>query len=184
MIPLISLLFHDKSVDFAKAQPKPRNIELQVIPPDEEERVQPFTLAPPDRPFIDSRGLDIIKDPSEHPLFESDENMKAASQLAPTGDSLLPGQMGKDRPFNAFQTTRSLLGPMAEPFAPTPPSAQPLPAPPQPSVQVAQQTPDTTQPDNAPQDPTPPPPDAQKSEEKNREGRTQHKSPALLERLY
>lgn len=169
MIPLIGLLFKDKSVDFAKASLKPRNIELQIIPPDEEEKVQPFTLAPPppERLFVDSRGLNIDKDPAEHPLFESDENMKAASELPATGDSLLPGQAGKDRPFNAFQTTRSLLGPMAQPFAPTPPTAQPLPAPPPPSVQVAQQTPaETAQPDNAPQDPTPPPPDAQKSEEK------------------
>ena len=174
MIPLISLLFRDRSVDFAKASLKPRNIELQIIPP-EEERIQPFTLAPPppDRLFLDSRGLDIAKDPADHPLFESDENMKAASELPAIGDSLLPGQMGKNLPFNNFQTTRSLLGPMAQPFAPTPPSAQPLPAPPPPSVQVAQQEPDKTPPtptpvDNAPQSPKPPPPDAKKTEQKDK----------------
>ncbi|EDY15957.1 hypothetical protein CfE428DRAFT_6521 [Chthoniobacter flavus Ellin428] len=174
MIPLISLLFRDRSVDFARASLKPRNIELQIIPP-EEERIQPFTLAPPppDRLFLDSRGLDIAKDPSDHSLIESDENMKAASELPATGDSLLPGQMGKNLPFNAFQTTRSLLGPMAQPFAPTPPSAQPLPAPPPPNVQVAQQEPDKTPPtptpaDNAPQSPKPPPPDAKKTEQKDK----------------
>lgn len=169
LIPLISLFFHDKSVDFAKAAPKPRNIELQIIPPEEEPRVQPFTLAPPppERLFVDSRGLDIAKDPAEHPIFESDENMRAASEQPATGASLLPGQDGKDRAFNAFQNTRSLLGPTPEPFASTPPSAQPLPAPPPPTVQVAQHTPaPAAQPDNAPQDPTPPPPDAQKTEEK------------------
>ncbi|MEZ0256876.1 MAG: energy transducer TonB [Chthoniobacter sp.] len=167
LIPLISLFFHDKGVDFAKASLKPRNIELQIIPPEEEPQAQPFSLAPPppERLFVDSRGLDIAKDPAEHPIFESDENMRAASEQPATGDSLLPGQVGKDRAFNAFQNTRSLLGPAPEPFAPTPPLAQPLPAPPPPTVQVAQQTP-AAQPENLPQDPTPPPPDAQKSEEK------------------
>jgi outer membrane biosynthesis protein TonB len=175
MIPLISLLFRDRGVDFANASLKPRNIELQIIPP-EEEHIQSFTLAPPppDRMFLDSRGLDSSKDPADHPLFESDENMKAASEQPATGDLPLPGQMGKDRSFSAFQTTRSLLGPMAEPFAPAPPSAQPLPQPPPPSVQVAQQEPDNTPPaptqaNNAPQAQTPPPPDAKKTEEKDKD---------------
>jgi outer membrane biosynthesis protein TonB len=170
MIPIIGLFFRDKSVDFARASLKPRNIELQIIPQEEEEHIQPFTLAPPppERLFVDSRGLDIAKDPADRPLFESDENMKAASELPATGESLLPGQMGKDRSANAFQNTRSLLGPTAQPFSATLPSTQPLPAPAQPSVQVAQQqpTPEQAQPDNAPQDPTPPPPEAQKTEEK------------------
>jgi len=167
-IPLIGLFFRDHSVDFAKASMKPRNIELQIIPPEEEEHIQPFTLAPPppERLFLDSRGLDIAKEAAEHPLFESDENMKAASEQPATGDLPMPGQLGKQRPFNAFQTTRSLLGPTAQPFSQTPSTAQPLPAPPPPSVQVAQQEPDA-QPDNSPQAPTPPPPDAQKTEEKD-----------------
>jgi hypothetical protein len=167
MIPLIGLFFRDHAVDFAKTSMKPRNIELQIIPPEEEEHIQPFTLAPPppERLFLDSRGLDIAKEAAEHPLFESDENMKAASEQPATGDLPMPGQLGKERPFNAFQTTRSLLGPTAQPFSQTPPSAQPLPAPPPPSVQVAQQEPDA-QPDNSPQAPTPPPPDARKTEEK------------------
>src|SRR5262249_54896608 len=110
-IGLIESLFSSQD-KLAVAPPQPRNIELQVIPPEEEE-VQPFTLAPPppERHFLDSRGLDIAKEAAEHPLFESDENMRAASEVAAMGDSLLPGQLGKDRPFNAFQTTRSLLGP-------------------------------------------------------------------------
>src|SRR5689334_1976673 len=60
LIPLISLFFRDHSLEFAKAPVKPRNIELQIIPP-EEELIQPFNLAPPppERRFIDSRGLNI-----------------------------------------------------------------------------------------------------------------------------
>lgn len=173
MIPIVGLLFRDRGVDFAKASMKPRGIELQIIPP-EEEQVRTFTLAPPppERPFIDSRGLDIAKDPSDQPLFESDENMKAASEQPATGDLPLPGQIGKDRPFNAFQNTRSLLGPAAEPFSSPPPSIQPQPAPTQPTVQVSQMEPPPqpeAQPDNAPQAPTPPPPDAKKTAEKDKE---------------
>jgi outer membrane biosynthesis protein TonB len=168
LIPLLALFFRDHGAEFAKASVKPRDIELQIVPPQEEEHIQPFTLAPPppDRLFIDSRGLDIAKEAAENPLFESDENMKAASEREATGDVPLPGQLGKDRPFNAFQNTRSLLGPAVQPFSPTPLSAQPLPPPPPPSVQVAQQTPDTPPPDSLPQEPTPPPPEAQKTEEK------------------
>ncbi|MDR3406063.1 MAG: energy transducer TonB [Chthoniobacter sp.] len=165
MIPLIALFFKDHDVDFAKTV-KPREIELQVVPPEEEEqRPPPFTITPPYRPFLDSRGLDIAKDPAQDPLFESDENMKAASEQPATGDSMLPGQVGKQLPFNAFQNTRSLLGPAPEPFSPTQPAVQPLPTPPPPTVQVAQ-VPDPTPPADAPQDPTPPPPDAEKVEEK------------------
>ena len=164
-ILIIGSLFAPK--DKSAMEPaKPRNIELTVVPPDED--VHPFTLAPPppERLFVDSRGLDIAKEAAEHPLFESDENMKAASELLANGDSLLPGQLGKERPFNAFQSQRSLLGPTPEPFSPTPPSAQPLPPPSPPTVQVAQQEPDPAPPNAAPQDPTPPPPEADKTAEK------------------
>jgi TonB family protein len=147
---------------------KPKKIELQMLQP-EEDKPMPFTLAPPppDHPFLDSRGLQISQVKPEHPLFESDADMKAASLLQATGDSLLPGQMGRVLPFDAFQTTRSLLGPAPEPFAPTPPTAQPLPPPPPPTVQVMQQVPDTTPPGAAPQDATPAPPDATATAEKS-----------------
>ena len=139
-ILIIESLFAPKD-ESATERAKPRNIELSIIPPEE---VHPFTLAPPppERLFVDSRGLDIAKEAAEHPLFESDENMRAASERLATGDSLLPGQEGRERPFNSFQTQRTLLGPMPEPFSPTPPSAQPLPPPSPPTVQVTQQMPD------------------------------------------
>jgi len=95
--------------------------------------------------------------------------MRAASELAPTAEGLpLPGQEGKERPFNAFQTTRSLLGPVAEPFAaeipPTPPAASP-PSPPTPPAppapQVAQQKPPA-----AVESPKPPAPAPETTEKK------------------
>ena len=82
---------------------------------------------------MESRGLDIAKDAPEHPLFEADENMRAASEAPATGTVPLPSQAGRDLPFNAFTTQRSLLGPTATPFtpmAPMPPAPTALPPPP------------------------------------------------------
>ncbi len=140
LIPVIAFFFPDPGLDFAHSAVKPREIELQVIPPDEPP--PPFTLIPAQQLlFMDSRGLDIAKDPAQTPLFESDENMRAASEQPANGDLPLPGQMGKDRPFNAFKTQRSLLGPNARPFNPDVQPVQALPASPPPPPQVAQQTP-------------------------------------------
>jgi hypothetical protein len=153
MIPLVSLIFPDKGASFANEALKPREIELTVIPEAPPEPA--FTLAPkPERLFMDSRGLDLAKDAPDNPLFDSDQNMHAASELPGTGDVPLPSQIGKERPFNAFETTRSLLGPMATPFAeetpfrpsPSTPADQTPPAPIVPPVpQIAQQVPPTTQ---------------------------------------
>jgi hypothetical protein len=177
-ILIIGSLFAPK---LATEPAKPRNIELNIVPPEED--IHPFTLAPPppERLFVDSRGLDIAKEAAEHPLFESDENMKAASERMATGDSLLPGHLGKERPFNAFQNQRSLLGPTPEPFSPTPPSVQPLPPPSPPTVQVAQQEPDPAPPTSAPQNTTPPPPDAEKTTEKKPTPAKEATKPSTLE---
>jgi len=128
-------------ISFARDRMRPREIELQIVPP-EEPPATPFTLAPePERLFMDSRGLDIARDAAENPLFESDENMRAASENPATGDVPLPSQAGKMRPFNAFQTQRSLLGAAARPFAPEVPPLQVTPPVPPPAPKVAQQTP-------------------------------------------
>lgn len=126
-----------KRVDFAQTKLANREIELTVEPPPE--LPIPFTITPnPDRPFIDSRGLEISTDPADKAIFESDENMKAASEETAAGDAPLPTQSGKDRPFNAFKTQKSLLGAAAQPFEsamPVPPLDEPTPtAPPPPKV--------------------------------------------------
>jgi hypothetical protein len=158
MIPIFSLIFPDKGVNFSNQSLKPRQIELTVIP--EPPAKQSFTLAPkPERLFMDSRGLDISKDAPDNPLFDSDENMHAASELPATGDLPLPSQIGKERDFNAFENTRSLLGPVATPFAeetslkPAPSPVPTMPAPPAP--QVAQQSPPKIQEVPATPAPTP-----------------------------
>lgn len=153
IILLVALLIRaeQKKVSFAKANIKPRGIELTVLPPEPElEPSQPFTLEPPSQPFIDSRGLNIAAEAALNPIFQADENMRAASELPASGDAPLPSQEGRDRPFNAFKTQRSLLGmSVPTPFPPSP-DVQSTPAPP-PSA--------PTPPAKAEEPPPPPKPD-------------------------
>ncbi len=169
VIVIVALVFDKpvKALEFAKPKMRTRNIELTIVPPEPElEPLMPFTLAPkPEQQFIDSRGLDIAHEAALNPLFQSDENMRAASELPASGDVPLPSQAGRDRPFNAFKTQKSLLGtsiplqfPPAEevrPLSATPPLA---PAPPL----IAQEPPPPTPPDTKektePAPPAPPPP--------------------------
>jgi hypothetical protein len=141
---------------FAKPKLRMRGIELVVVPPEPEpEPMMPFTLQQkPEMPFMDSRGLDIAREAALNPIFQADENMRAASELPATGDAPLPSQAGGDRPFNAFKTQRSLLGSsVPAPFPPaeaTPPLAAIPPVAPAPPVDVPEPT-------AAPEPPEPPP---------------------------
>jgi hypothetical protein len=170
VILLIALLIREEApqkISFAKPKIKPRGIELTILPPEPEpEPIMPFTMAPPMQPFIDSRGLNIAPEAALNPLFQSDENMRAASELPPTGDAPLPSQEGRDRPFNAFKTQKSLLGnstpqpfPIAEDSPPL--SAIPPVAPPP----VAQQEPPPPSPPQVPAKAKPAPPAHAISEE-------------------
>lgn len=163
-ILLIALIFDQPPkppVPFAKPKLRMRGIELVVMPPEPEpEPIMPFTLQQkPETPFMDSLGLDVAREAALNPIFQSDENMRAASELPATGNVPLPTQMGADRPFNAFKTQRSLLGSSAPtPFPPaeaTPPLANIPPMVPAP-------------PKTAPEPPAPaePPPPVEKIAEK------------------
>lgn len=127
-ILLVALLIREEvappKISFAKPKVRARSIELTILPPEPEpEPMMPFTMAAPVQPFIDSLGLDLAREAALNPIFESDENMRAASERPASGDAPLPSQEGRDRPFNAFKTQKSLLG-----MASVPPSAPPPPA--------------------------------------------------------
>jgi hypothetical protein len=155
-ILIIALLIGEqkKQVDFAKPKLRSRSIELTIVPPEPEpEPIVPFTLAAkPEQPFIDSRGLDIAHEAALNPIFQADENMRAASELPASGDAPLPSQEGRERPFNAFKTQKSLLGSsVPHPFPPAeevPPLAATPPVAPAPPV-VAQQEPPPSPPEPA-----------------------------------
>ncbi len=172
VVILIAALIFDKPVkplEFAKPKLRARGIDLTIIPPEPElEPLVPFTLAPkPEQPFIDSRGLDIARDAALNPIFQSDENMRAASELPASGDAPLPSQEGRNRPFNAFKTQKSLLGSSAaQPFPPAqdvPSLASTLPSVPPPPV-VAQTTPPPPPPETTEKAPEKPPEKTERAE--------------------
>lgn len=111
-------------IGFKRAKIRPRTIELTIEPP-EPEPIVPFTMAPPVQPFMDSRGLQIAPDAALEALFQSDENMRAASELAASGNLPLPSQAGRDLAFNAFTTQQSFLGAAKSPQFPPAPDAAP-----------------------------------------------------------
>jgi outer membrane biosynthesis protein TonB len=89
--------------------------------------------------------------------FESNANSIAASQIPADGDSLLPSQEGKDRPFTNLETQDASIGLEAQPPIPTPASsasATPKPSPTPPMTP----TPPRSTPTPPPLTPTPPPP--------------------------
>ena len=73
---------------------------------------------------IDSTGLAKSDEAPKDPLFESDQNMKAASEKPAAGEAPLPSQDGKNLPFTAFTNQDVILGsPTVPPSARTQPSA-------------------------------------------------------------
>jgi outer membrane biosynthesis protein TonB len=108
-------------ISFAKSKPLLQEIELTVVPPEPETQSEARLVSMEEiqspAPFVDSRGLNASEKAPENPLFESDVNMAAASELPGTGSVPLPTQEGRtDREFTAFSTQRVLLGKTALPF--------------------------------------------------------------------
>lgn len=126
-------------LEFANAKPKLQEIELTVLPPEEETqepaRIIPLSeiFQPP--PFLDSLGLAAASQAPAAPVFESDVDMIAASESPALGNLPLPSQDGRVSDFPMFTDQRVSLGMMAVPFpmdvrlATAPPAAAP-PAPP------------------------------------------------------
>ncbi len=93
-------------LDFTRSKPRVQEIELTIIrtePP-------PALAAAPQRPFLDSRGLNESQEAAERPVVESDKNMKAASENPATGDVPLPSQDGLARPAPNFKTQQDTPG--------------------------------------------------------------------------
>ena len=133
-IVIASGLLPTPRLDFARAKPNVQELEL-VLPelePLEMEIVRPEELlnSRPQRETIDSTGLAQSVEQPKEAVFESDQDMKAASEQPGTGNVPLPTLAGKDLPFTNFTTQDVSLGsPKIDP-APAPSDAKPaLPAP-------------------------------------------------------
>lgn len=139
---------------FAKPKPQLEEIEIVIIPPvpvQEEVRLVPLEEIEKPKPFIDSRGLATTEKAPDKPLFESDVDMKAASERPATGDLPLPSQEGRVAPeFPVFADAQMSLGKTVAPFSQnTPPPPAPAappepetapPSPPAPEQAVAEKT--------------------------------------------
>jgi hypothetical protein len=147
-------------IDFAKAKAEPQGLEMTIVslPASEPEMLTPEQLkARAERPNIDSTGLAKSEEAPKEAIFESDQNMKAASDKPPTGDAPLPSQEGRDLPFMNFKDQDVRLGSTK---APPSPSAPPVPT--KPLFQPKPVAPDQTNPAKSIPEPatalaTPPP---------------------------
>jgi outer membrane biosynthesis protein TonB len=105
--------------DFASSKPAP----LEVT-------IEPLQLAPAPPPVpIESDGLAKADTAPKNPLFESDVNSRAGSQLPARGTLPLPSQEGKERPSPEFEDRRAEVGEINKP-----PAAEGRPVPPQSAV--------------------------------------------------
>jgi hypothetical protein len=169
-------LFPAVEVEFKKNGPELQPLELEIVSLPKPETA-PELLTPEElqaraaKMEIDSTGLAKSDEAPKDSVFESDQNMKAASEKPASGDAPLPSQDGKNLPFTAFANQDVVLGSPripptapqeAEPTKPTPPSPslskplfQPKPIPPD---QVNAKTADQMAP--TPADPAEAKPDA------------------------
>lgn len=128
----------------------PQEVDLQVVmePEPEPDLVAALqTPTPkPTPPIIDSTGLAAAEAPPENPVFQSDQDMRAASRKKGTGTDPLPSIEGsKDIPVMGFSNQKVRLGPVlksksaageqpveGDAPAPEPPPAPMVPTPEQP----------------------------------------------------
>jgi colicin import membrane protein len=104
---------------FAQDKPPLQPLEVELVEPPPRQEVSTFALDSPalQPPAIDSERLAKSDVLPENPIFESDQNMIAASEVAGKGSVPLPTQMGAERSFTNFKSQRVLLGRAARPFA-------------------------------------------------------------------
>jgi len=146
---------HSSDVD--KALPPFSQLTVTIMPPRAATASTAPVIAAPtpmSRPVLDSDGLTPSAKAPANPVFQSDSNMVAGSQLPATGNLPLPTEAGPRRKFFDFADQAASTGKGQVPFEPPParqsaPSAQSMPAQTQPAVAQAQPSP-TPKPTPAP----------------------------------
>ncbi len=145
-----------QKIQFARPKPKLKPIEIELIPmPKEEPRL--FTLSEQDKiEYLDSSGLAKAPGAPDIPLFESDQDMIAASPNPASGRVPLPSMNGRSGlSFTNFKTQNALIGPRPEPF-PTDVRIATAPPPPAPIYKPEPIRPD--KPEAKPEEPEQKPP--------------------------
>jgi TonB family protein len=123
----LSGLLPERIARLVPAEPKVAEIELTIVPPPPKLEPEPAMEAAR-KVYLDSTGLAEATEAPKGATIESDKNMQAASESAPTGDAPLPSQDGLSRPTPNFTTQDYTLGKgEAKPLAQEPPQP-PAPA--------------------------------------------------------
>ncbi|MEA3186975.1 MAG: hypothetical protein QOD99_805 [Chthoniobacter sp.] len=108
----------------AGTSPPPPAVAATTVPP----MVAPTPPPKVTRSTLDADGLEATDMAPAKPLFESDINSRAASELPGLGSLPLPSQEGKQREFEQFKTQEFSLGKGAQPAqAKLDPAGRPAP---------------------------------------------------------
>lgn len=151
-----------KTVKFKDSKAELQPLEVEIMPVSEAEILTPDQLLErAERAIIDSAGLARANEAAKDAPFESDQDMKAASQKPATGDAPLPSQEGRDLPFPMFKDQNVVLGSTKLPPADAG-SAQSSP-PPAPPPQPPAPEPKVTEVEEEPEPPPPPQPEPPKN---------------------
>jgi outer membrane biosynthesis protein TonB len=114
--------FGGKLMTSAEPEDKPPELTIVNVVP------TPPPIVKTNPQFLETDASKKSAEAPKEKTFESNENSIAASQLPATGESALPTQEGKNRPFPNLETHDSSLGLETKPPQPTPaPSARPTP---------------------------------------------------------
>jgi outer membrane biosynthesis protein TonB len=133
LMGVLGWLFPGNPAALAEASPAMKTVEW-VLPPPEPERVPLLIKEAPDTlPVADSEGLAKSEKAPEAAVFQSSQNMRAASERPGDGSIPLPSQDGANLPFTQFKNQSSRNGTprdseaAAEPAPPAkaPPTADP-----------------------------------------------------------
>jgi outer membrane biosynthesis protein TonB len=142
LMGVVGWLFPSSPLALGEVKPVIKAVEW-VLPPPEPERV-PLLIkeAPESLPVADSEGLAKSEKAPETALFQSSQNMRAASERPGNGSAPLPSQEGANLPFVQFKNQSSRNGTPRD----SEPAVDPAPQPKAPLAGVAH-------PDSAPKPP-------------------------------
>ncbi len=110
LMGVVGWLFPGNPLTLADAKPAMTAVEW-VLPPPEPERVPLLIKEAPDSlPVADSEGLAKSEKAPEAAVFQSSQNMRAASERPGDGSVPLPSQDGVNLPFTQFKNQSSRNG--------------------------------------------------------------------------